>query len=181
MPQKTEPLVRCIAAGIQVLGHEEIWYRVFVRFGMNFDLSLRLHLRQLDIRKKRKMLVARTTTEKAKRSAARYTKLSNAQIMEKQARKEGTEYESGIALREATKLAKDHFASKIRNPPGTPKEMLRCRFPHPEFCDVLGRTSCRSKECKLHLWKPEDRDAAAKTIPEEIRNRELVRINQNRK
>ena len=65
-----------------------------------------------------------------------------------------------------TKQAPTRFGNKAIN-------TLKCRFHHPMFCQKLGNTSCRNKDCYMHLVEKEDRDIAAKIILDEMVNREL--------
>ena len=59
----------------------------------------------------------------------------------------GLGYESGLALASAIKIIKD--APITRNPNGTPKNLWRCKYHHPKYCDVLGHNDAKSPFCKM--------------------------------
>ena len=172
---KTESLMTRvdIAAAIHNVGHETFWRRIFRVLNLHFDDNLVRFLRSLDVRKQKQKLRAATKEGKSRRSKSRCEKYSTALKSHIRDHREGMEYESGIAIKKATKIAKYLSNTTARNPEGTPKEELKCRFNHPLFCTKLGHTSCRSKECMMNSKSKVERDSAAKTILDEMVKREL--------
>ena len=69
---------------------------------------------------------AGTNQGKTKRSKSRYDKLFPLFKLHKLDQIDGLQYESGIAMKEATKLAKYLSCSSMKNPPGAPMESLKC-------------------------------------------------------
>ena len=177
---KTESLQTrvAIAAAIKNVGHERFWEIIFKRLHISFDQNIRKFLRSLDIQREKQRIRANTKIGKSKRSKNRTEKLSSVMKTHLRDQKDGIQYETGIAMKQATKIAKNISNTSTRNPPGTKKEFLKCRFFHPRYCTVLGHSSCRAKECYMHSRSKIDRDAAAKAILDEIVNRELLDIYQ---
>ncbi len=77
-------------------------------------------------------------------------------------------YESGIALKKATKQVKSAMTHKERNPPGTDPSMFKCRYYHPSFCTALGHKDARSPNCYANGMDPDKRDQIAKAIVSEL-------------
>ena len=71
--------------------------------------------------------------------------------------KTGKTYGAGVALKEATKKATQKLTVAVRNPKNTKKELLRCPYYHPLYCDVLGHTSAGSQHCKMKQKSKEER------------------------
>ena len=67
-----------------------------------------------------------------------------------EAKKDGTEYGQGVAMKAALKKVKDNRMAKVRNPPNTLPIDLRCRYFHPKYCTKLGHATCRSKACRMY-------------------------------
>ena len=61
--------------------------------------------------------------------------------------KTGMAYESGIALKNATKNAMNAITYDEKNPEGTDPSMLICRYHHTKFCTTLGHRDFGSKGC----------------------------------
>ena len=80
--------------------------------------------------------------------------------------KEGLQYEQGVALKKATKNAR--VASKQRNPQGTDKKQLKCKFFHPLYCTTLNHKSCISSQCAMYKKDKVERDKAYAFILNEL-------------
>ena len=76
----------------------------------------------------------------------------------------GKTYGAGVALAAATKSATAKLTASMRNPEGTPKELLRCSYYHPLFCTVLGHTSCATKGCGVKHKSKDERKVILATI-----------------
>ena len=98
-----------------------------------------------------------------------------------EAQKNGIYYETGIAMKQATKKAKVDVANKVRNPQGTPKDRLKCKFRHEMFCAKLGHSSCRSKECFRNGKSKTERETAERFILDTLVKKELESMKDNRK
>ena len=170
-----------IAASVQVSGQSVLWNRTLPRFNVKVNPTLDRHFRQMDVRKENKRRIARTNEGKIRRNKKRYEKFNNAFKLDQQAQKEGTHYQSGVATKKATKIARNLTTNSNRNPPGTHQSMLKCRFYHPAYCTVLGHDRCNSKDCLMRDKTKGERDVAAKAILDELVNREFERIRQKRK
>ena len=110
---------------------------------------------------------------KIKRNKCKHDKLAAAQQADAIAHKAGMDYSAGIAINEAKKRAVEAASNNKRNPKGTPKELLKCKYHHPRFCTVLGHSSVTSKSCFMHGTSKEERDAAMRTIMNELVTAEL--------
>ena len=76
----------------------------------------------------------------------------------------GKTYGAGVALATATKQANTKHTAAARNPPGTPKELMRCAYYHPLYCTILGHNSAANRECGVKHKTPEERKVILATL-----------------
>ena len=136
-----------IAAAVQIVGYVVLWTKIFQAFGLTLDHNLKTSLARRDKRKHRTRELLKTKEGKSKRSQQRYEKFDSAKHDFLDKMKTGRAYGSGIALRHATKLAKQDVTYEKRNPPGTLPSMVKCRYNHPNYCIQLGHRDSRSNNC----------------------------------
>jgi hypothetical protein len=156
-----------LAAGTQIVGYEQLWRLIFAAFHLDFDEDIASYLRQMDVEKNQKRETSQTTTGKRKRSQSKYEKLRKEHQNDIAAQAAGKQYQSGIALRQATKKAKKNTSRATRNPKGTPKEKLRCAWHHTNYCRILGHALPTSKDCFMHRKTKAQRNEATIHIMEE--------------
>ena len=60
---------------------------------------------------------------------------------------EGLMYESGIALKNATKEVRLNISTKTKNNANVPLSERRCKYYHPKGCRILGHQDARNKLC----------------------------------
>ena len=80
---------------------------------------------------------------------------------------QGTHYETGVAFKTIQKEAKQLTASQVRNPEGTTKDRLRCKYWHPDGCQRYGHKTSQSVDCAMHKASKVERDAVITKIMEE--------------
>ena len=160
-----------IAAGVQILGYLAFWMRVFTAFELDMDDNLRKSLQYRDNKKQNKTIQEQSKQGKMKKSSGKYAKYASAQKQALDSHSAGLGYESGLALASAIKKIKD--APITRNPKGTPKNLWRCKYHHPKYCDVLGHKDAKSPFCKMKQKNVSDRVAAEKYIFKELVDRQL--------
>ena len=122
----------------------------------------------MDTKKERKRELVETKYGKSKRSRKRNAKLNGEHNKDMLAQKEGVLYDSGVAMRVATKSAKKSNAHTVRNLEGTPKSRWRCKYWHQDLCQVLGQTSTVSKQYFMHRKSKEQREKAMNKIIDEL-------------
>ena len=166
-----------VAAGIQVLGYELFWDKVFHAFDLVMDDKLRLFLRQLQKKKDRKRQKASTTAGKYRRTKRKHDKLREDVKQDMLSQAEGTHYETGIAFKRIKKRALTQNASNVRNPKGTAKKDLRCKYWHPDYCQRYGHKTSQSNECFMSTKTKAERDAAVIKIMEDHIEAELQKPN----
>ena len=173
---KTESLDArvAIAAGCQILGYEHFWEQIFEEFGIVMDPNLRSFLSSLETTKQKKKTRAQTKEGKTRRSRQRCAKLRTEIQKTMLSQQDGMTYESGIAMKNAAKEAKYLSSAEVRNPVGTPKTKIRCKYFHPSFCQTHGHSSARSAECFMHSKTKEEREAASMIIMQEHIESELL-------
>ena len=148
----------------QIVGHYQLWKRLFSKFNLELDPNLIHHLKRKDIMKEKKKIEQNTKKYKAKRSSNRYAKFAEAHRSQLDEVKTGAMYESGIAVQLAKKSIK---SAPKRNPEGTLRCDLICAYYHPKFCTVKGHSDCRSVQCYFKGKPKEERDAALAFIRNE--------------
>ena len=92
-----------IADCTQIVGYERFWEFIFDELAVTFDDNLRFYLRTTDRKKKRRRELAEAKEGKTKRSRSRHEKMNEEHIKDMEAQKQGMIYESGVAMRAATK------------------------------------------------------------------------------
>ena len=120
-------------------------------------------LRSRDRKKEKARIVQRSKEGKIRRSQSKTAKQNDAHKTQLDAYKEGTFYESGVAM----SLAKKTLKAVARNPKGTPPGQWRCPYYHPLYCTLLGHSSCGSTACGMKLKSKVERAAALKVITAE--------------
>ena len=80
-------------------------------------------------------------------------------------------YESGIVVKQAKKAIKD--APVNRNPKGTTKEQLQCKYNHPDYCTSVGHANARSGICYAHKLTATQREVVSKSILDEVVHRRV--------
>ena len=128
-------------------------------------------LQSRDRKKRNSRIVQRSKAGKTRRSQSKTAKQNDAHKTQLDAYKEGTFYESGVAMAHAKKTLK----AIPRNPEGTPADQLRCPYYHPRYCAVLGHKVCSSPSCGMKTKSKHERAAAMKVILVESVDREVKR------
>ena len=168
-----------IAGAVQVAGNHRYWSRVYQKKNLLFDSTLSKHLKSIDDKKTKSNERAATKAGKLRRGRKRLDKLNKAKIDDMKAHKEGLQYEQGVALRKATKNAREE--SRQRNDGGTDKKEWRCKFFHPLYCTTLGHKSCVSSSCAMHKKDKAERDKAYAFILNELVKENLEKQKYDRK
>ena len=94
---------------------------------------------------------------KIKRREKYYKAIAQSHVEKMNDLKTGKAYGSGVALKEATKKAKATLSATARNPKDCPKELQRCAYYHPLYCNVLGHTTASNKACAMKQKSQEER------------------------
>ena len=105
----------------------------FSAFGIDLDLNLRQSFRDRDMIQRNKKARCETKEGKISRGRIKSQKFAAAKKNFFDELRTGMAYESGIALKAATKTVKD--SPLQRNPKGTRTEDLRCKYHHPDYCN----------------------------------------------
>jgi len=84
-----------------------------------------------------------------------------------------------LALAAAVKKVKD--LHDVRNPKGTPAALMRCKFHHPRYCNVLGHTSAASRFCLMKKVPVAECLVIEKLILKEAVDREIIGTQSLRK
>ena len=168
----------CIAGGIQIHGYAGLWSKIFGAFQIELDDNLRKHLESRDGTKAYKSLRQRSVEGKKLRGKKRYDKVKVAQEEWEEMQRTGVGYNPGMAA--ATAIAKQKAKANLpsaaeRNPKGTAKELLRCPY-YPSFCNCLGHSTARSKQCGMHGKSKEEVSAAKKKILSDAVANEMEKI-----
>ena len=86
----------------------------------------------------------------------------------------GMAYESGVALKAATKRVKDSL--ETRNPKGTRPEDLRCKYHHADYCTKRRYADARSPDCYAKSLSKKERDNVLTVILQEAVQIEFQKI-----
>ena len=160
-----------ISAACQIIGHATFWSTICTAFDFDIDLNLLAVLRQRDTHKRKKNVRQGTIEGKRKRSTNKHEKINKEHKAYMDGYKDGCLYETGIAVATAKKnLPK----AGDRNPPGTPKEMMKCPY-YPLYCIKLGHVSCANKNCDMKAATKEARAVALKAITAAAVDVEMIR------
>ena len=163
-----------IAAGVQILGYEDFWSRVFFKFGVDLDENQRISLRNRDMKKRNATARCQTKNGKILRGRTKSEKFAVAKKNFFDELRTGMAYESGIALKTATKTVKD--SPECRNPKGTKPEDMRCKYHHPDFCNKRGHADARSPSCYAKSLSKKERDNILAVILREAVEKEFQKI-----
>lgn len=153
-----------LTGAAQIVGHYQLWKRLFSKFKLELDSNLIRHLKGKDGTKEKRQIEQNTKEYKSKRSTNRYAKFAEAHRSQLDEVKTGAMYESGVAVKLAKKTIK---AAPKRNPEGTLPSDLTCAYYHPKFCLVKGHRDCKSVDCYFKGKPKEERDAALAFIRNE--------------
>ena len=153
-----------IASGVMALGYRSFWAKVFVELGLDMDSVFESSLNSRDKKKSQKRKRQKSTVGKLKRRKTDMTKFTAQHKEQMEDARTGKTYGAGVALAAATKSATAKLTASMRNPEGTPKELLRCSYYHPLFCTVLGHTSCATKGCGVKHKSKDERKVILATI-----------------
>ena len=82
--------------------------------------------------------------------------------------KEGKTYEAGMALTMARSRIKEQKKKTKETLVDVPLHMRKCTYHHPQFCTVLGHTTCGSKQCMMKGKPPQFLKEAKKTIENDL-------------
>ena len=136
-----------IACSVQILGHYELWRRIYGETGLPLGKSMEKYLVRKDVNKGQRTKHSRTKLYKRNRKKEwnkKYKVLRDKQMLDV---KDGTSYESGLALSQAKATVK--LTNKQRNNKDTPKDQWKFPYHHHKFCTVLGHTTCRNAMCEM--------------------------------
>ena len=161
-----------IAGACQVIGHATFWSKVCSSLDFKIDANLLSILKQRDTHKQKKNIWQSTIKGKKKRSANKHAKINKEHKEYMDGYKEGCMYETGIAVAKAKKSLPKACE---RNPEGTPKDLWRCPYHHPLYCQKLGHSSCASNDCAMKVATKEERAAALKVILAAAVQEEMIR------
>ena len=156
-----------IAGAVQGTNNLKVWRNVFRKIRLPLDPLLEQFFTNMDKHKAAKNKRQSTKEGKLRRSKRKRDALTTAHKDDMQSQKEGTKYESGIAMREMIRKAKTSMANNKRNPQGTPKDKQRCIYFHPEYCTTLGHATCSSPMCFMKTKTVQQRKAAYNQILKE--------------
>ena len=165
-----------VAASIQVGGYNEFWKNTYNHFDLEFHQSMSRALTKMDKDKNKKRERAATREGKRKRTQTKSNKLNETHRQDMKDHQAGMSYASGIHFAKATKHAKRQLNASERNPKGTPKHMMKCKYHHTLFCQTLGHVSSNNSSCAMFGKTKEERDRAEKEILQTYRE-EYMREN----
>ena len=67
-----------LCAGAQVIGHHDVWIRIFNKFNFELDANLTRYLKVKETKKRQRQTLQGTKKYKARRSTKRYNKFAEA-------------------------------------------------------------------------------------------------------
>lgn len=147
----TSLLVRVhIAAAVQIIGHAELWTRIFDKLRLKIDDNLMDILVLKDEAKIRKKVRDQKKEEKTVWSTVKYENSTADHKAQMNDLRNVDQYESGIVVAAARKTIK--AAPKCNK---GPKETWTCIYHHPNYCSVKGHEDCRSP---LFLMTPRSKE-----------------------
>ena len=160
-----------IAGACKILGHASFWSKVCTSFDFRIDINLLAILCQRDTHKQKKNDRQGTIKGKRKSSVKKYEKINKEHKEYMDRYKDRCLYETSIAVAVAKKSLPK---AGDRNPPGTPKDMMKCPY-YPLYCKVLGHVSCANKCCNMKKASKEERAVALKAITKVAVDAEVIR------
>ena len=141
-------LTRVLLCGAtQIVGHHEVWNRIFKKFNCSLDGNLSRHFQRKDAAKSKRQLLQKTKEYKAGRSKNRYVKYAEAHVSQLEDMKTGVMYQTGVAVKAAKKSVQK--TALPRNPAGTLLKDWKCPYYHRDFCFITGHKDCRSEYCSM--------------------------------
>ena len=153
-----------IAAAVMALGYYQFWSRVYKKLGLDMDDVFKASLIARNKKKSRKRKRQKSTGGKLKRRKTDFSKFSDQHKEQMEDARTGKTYGAGVALAAAKKTATAKLTAAGRNPEGTPKELMRCAYYHPLYCNVLGHNSAASKQCGVKSKTKEERKVILATL-----------------
>ena len=138
-----------ISGAVMALGYKEFWTRVFTELNLEMDSIFRSTLWARDIKMRAKRVSQWSKKVKIKQREKYYSLIAQSHIEQMNDAKTGNTYGSGVALKDATKKAKETLTATVRNPKNCPKELQRCAYHHPLYCTSLGHTTALSLLCAM--------------------------------
>ena len=126
-----------IAAGVLSLGYFQFWKQVFQELHIEMDDEFATTLLTHDKKKEAKNERQESFGAKTKQRKVYNEKFGKAHAEQMNNVKTDKTYGARVALKTAMKKAQKTLTAASRNPKGTPKELLRCRYHHPIYCTVL--------------------------------------------
>jgi hypothetical protein len=142
----------CMAIGIQSLGYDQYFARLFRELGLDLDDTTKHRLAQNEKQRKYRKEQTKLANNKRKRKQATYVKIANYFEKLKKDRAAGKEYKTGVAMeltnanvREEAAIVKVKTATKRKKK--SPKEtniseLVQCRF-----CGIYGHDSVENEDC----------------------------------
>ena len=161
------------------LGYEGFWSQVFKELNVDMDDNFRSTLRARDTKKRKKSAKQRSKEGKIRRREKYMAAFTQSHKEQMHDAKTGKTYGSGVALKEAKKQAKERLTAAVRNPKGTKKELLRCPYYHPLYCNTLGHTTASSKACAMKAKSKEERKTIMEDIKRMVLEEELHNVQEN--
>ena len=125
---------------------ESLDAQMMIATGIPFDDNLLNYLKEMQRQKDAKRTRSQTKEGKNKRSEQKFAKMTDEHAKDMAAQKEGCTYKNGIAMKHAQRGAKQTLTTSKRNPKGTPKIKLRCKYWHEQYCTTYGNSSSKSNE-----------------------------------
>ena len=153
-----------LACAIQIVGHYEVWNRIYKSMGIKLGSILRRFLKNIDTAKKRRHEYRRSVEYKVFRKKDWNDKYKALRELQMRDNKEGKTYEAGMALSLARSRVKECKKKQKEKLNDIPLHLRQCTYHHPQFCTVLGHTTCGSKECMMKGQPADVLKQAKKTI-----------------
>ena len=101
-----------ICGATRIVGHHEVWTKIFTQFNLNMDSNLSRHFQRKDDVKLKRQLFQKTKEYKTSRSQNRYVKYAAAHVSQLEEMKTGVMYQTGVAVKAAKKISKTISCSK---------------------------------------------------------------------
>ena len=122
--------------------------------GMDLGSILTRYLKNMDKTKKRRHEYRRSVKYKILRKKDWNDKYKALRELQMRDNKEGKTYEAGMALSLARSRVKECKKKQKEKLNDIPLHLRQCTYHHPQFCTVLGHTTCGSKEFLMEEKPP---------------------------
>jgi hypothetical protein len=141
----------CMAIGIQSLGYDQYFARLFRELGLDLDDTTKHRLAQNEKQRKYRKEQTKLANNKRKRKQATYVKIANYFEKLKKDRAAGKEYKTGVSMEltnanvgEEAAIVKVKTATKRKKSPKETNisELVQCRF-----CGIYGHDSVENEDC----------------------------------